>query len=186
MSSPDDFQRLWQSQETPKTEKNMQTLMNEATRFQSTVKRRNAAEYLAGAFVMMCFSVLALGDGHVVTRAGALLLAIGTGVMIANIRLRGRASDESPPIHVATSDLVAWHRRELRRQLVLLRNVPLWYVGPIVPGVLVFIVGGYLAHPERWPVHLLVLAVCGLTLAAIIMRNRRGAAKLEQQLRDLE
>ena len=186
MNPPDDLERLWQSQDVPKTEKNMQVLMTEATKFQSTIKQRNAAEYLAGVFVAGFFAVHALGDDPIIVRAGALLLVVGTGVVMANIRLRGHAANQAPPVSGPTGDLVDWHRRELQRQLVLLRNVPLWYLGPFVPGLVLFLVGGLVAKPEGWTVFLVVLAVMVATFGGIAWLNRRGAKKLESQIRDLD
>ena len=186
MNPPDDLERLWQSQDVPKTEKNMQLLMTEATKFQSTIKRRNAGEYLAGAFVAVFFGLIALGDDPILVRAGALLLVVGTGVVMANIRLRGHAADQAPPVSGPTAALVDWHRRELQRQLVLLRNVPLWYVGPFLPGVVLFLLGAIVANPEGWPMFLVALAVVVSITAGILWFNRRGAAKLEGQIRDLD
>ncbi len=186
MNPPDDLERLWQSQDVPKTEKNMHLLMTEATKFQSTIKRRNAGEYLAGAFVAVFFGIIALGDDPVLMRVGALLLVVGTAVVVANIRLRGHAAEQPPPVSGPTVDLVEWHRRELQRQLVLLRNVPVWYVGPFVPGVVLLLVGALIAKPEGWPVFLFVLAVSAATLGGIVWLNRRGAQKLEGQIRDLD
>ncbi len=186
MTPPDDLESLWQSQEVPKTEKNMQLLMTEATKFQTKIKRRNAGEYLAGAFVAVYFGFYALGDEPMLVRAGALLLVVGTAIAIANIRLRGRAADGAPPVNGPTTNLVAWHRRELERQRDLLRDVPLWYVGPFVPGTAVFLLGGYLAKPEAWPMFLFVVLTTSATLGGIVWFNRRGAKKLEAQIRDLD
>jgi hypothetical protein len=186
MTPPDDLERLWQSQDVPKTEKNMQVLMTEATKFQSTIKRRNASEYIAGLGAAAFLAVYALGDKPVLMRAGALLIVAGTGVVMANIRLRGRAAEVAPPVSGPTEVLVAWHRRELQRQLEFLRSVPLWYVGPIIPGFVVLLGGAFIAKPEGWPVFLVVLAITLATLGSIMWLNRRGARKLEGQIRDLD
>lgn len=183
---PDDLERLWKSQDVPKTEIDMQTLVLESNKFQSKIKRRNAGEYIAGLFVAVYFGSYALGNEPILVRVGALLIVVGTAVVVANIRLRGHAAKEQAPLDGPTTALVAWHRAELVRQRTLLRDVPRWYLAPFVPGVAVFVVGAFISRPSGWPVFLVVVAFSVATFLGLAWVNRRAARKLEEQIAKLD
>jgi hypothetical protein len=186
MSRDEDLKDLWQSQDVPKTEIDMQALSIKATDFQKTIKRRNLLEYVAALLVVPVFVYVALGSAHVLTRIGAILLIMGIGVMVTHIRLRGHASSEAPPVDGPTERLVAWHRAELERQRQLLLRVPVWYVGPLMPGFAFFFAGFMVKSPERWPTHLVVCAIVIATMSGILWANRAGARKLERQIAELD
>ena len=74
---------------------------------------------------------------------------------------------------------------ELARQRDALRSVWLWYLGPLLPGLVVFMwgrQGGSAHHPVELLVDGLMLAV----FVAIAWLNRRSAAKLQRQIDALQ
>lgn len=186
MSGEEDLKDLWQSQDVPKTEIDMQALSLKATEFQKTIRRRNLAEYVAGVLVTPVFVYVAVQPGPLLTRIGAVLMVTGLGVMLAHIRLQGHASSERPPVDGPTERLVAWHRSELERQRRLLLRVPVWYVGPIIPGVALFIGGFALEHPEAWPMSLFFLGFSSAIVFGILWANRVAARKLARQIAELD
>ncbi len=105
-----------------------------ATRFERTIRRRNAVEYLAGALVIALFGSGALGAAAagLWDFAGACaLVLIGTLFVLWTLHragsYRGRRPEQSCREHL---------RNQLLRQRDLLRRVPLWYLAPLLPGVL--------------------------------------------------
>jgi hypothetical protein len=186
MIGDEDLKDLWQSQDVPKTEIDMQALSLKATEFQKTIRRRNLAEYVAGILVTPMFVYVAVQPGPLLTRIGAVLVVAGLGVMLAHIHLRGHASTEQPPVDGPTERLVAWHRSELERQRRLLLSVPVWYVGPILPGVALFIGGFALEKPEAWPVTLFALCLSSAIVGGVLWANRAAARKLARQIAELD
>jgi hypothetical protein len=186
MSRDEDLKDLWQSQDVPKTEIDMQALSIKATDFQKTIKRRNLLEYAAALLVVPVFVHGALYAEPTLTRIGAILIVLGVGVVVTHIHLRGHASSEAPPVDGPTQRLVAWHRAELERQRQLLLRVPVWYVGPLIPGMVLHQGGYALERSEAWPSSLFAILLASGIVVAILWANRAGARKLERQIAELD
>jgi hypothetical protein len=187
MSGEEDLKQLWQSQDVPKTEIDMQALSLKATSFQETISHRNVREYVAALLGAPVFIWVAVASpAPLLTRVGSILIVAGSAVAVAHVRLRGHAALEAPPAHGPTEQLIAWHRAELERQRQVLLRVPRWYVGPIVPGLVLFFAGFAAARPERWLMHLGVCTVGVVVTGAILWANRVGARKLERQIAELD
>ena len=111
-------------------------LEKRASRFQRTVRIRNAVEYGAGVLVMLVFLWYAWQFPGVLMRTGSLLTAAGVGVVLW--QLHRRASARAMPAERAGLSCLDFHRAELERQRDALRSVWRWYIAPLVPGVVVF------------------------------------------------
>jgi hypothetical protein len=68
---------------------------------------------------------------------------------------------------------------------LLLRRVPLWYLGPLVPGMVVILVGAWLAVPDQRLRVALTAALITAVFAGVAALNLRGARKLDQQITEL-
>ena len=77
-----------------------------------------------------------------------------------------------------------FHRRELVRQRDLLRSVLWWYIGPFVPGLVVF---GSGVTPRRGAGSLLNAMPLSLHVRlGGLWLNRRAAARLDRQIAELD
>jgi hypothetical protein len=113
-----------------------------------------------------------------VTRLGAALVVAGT--LVVMWQLNRRASSRVVPADLGGACL-QFQRDELVRQRDALRSVWLWYLVPLLPGLVVFMWGmqrGSAHHPFEMLVDGFMLAVF-VTIAVI---NRRAAAKLQRQI----
>jgi hypothetical protein len=78
---------------------------------------------------------------------------------------------------------IAFHRGELVRQRDLLRSVVWWYIGPIIPGLVVFGVGIAPGHGTGSLLNALpFLCIFGL----IVWVNHRAAIRLDRQIAELD
>lgn len=161
-----------------------------ATRFERMIRRRNGIEYAAGALVIALFgagAIAAIAIGEWTLSLGPLLVIVGALVLMRNLHRRGSNLERYP------EDSCAAHlRRQLAHQSAALRSVPAWYIGPLVPGVLVFLgtVTFKVAQQVGWSVALSGIAgpasgVLGI-FAAVIALNLWAASRLDRQIAELD
>lgn len=119
-------------------------------------------------------------------RAGSLLSILGTLVVVW--QLRRRASSRPRPGVESALPSRDFHRAELIRQRDALRSVWLWYVAPLVPGMVVFRLGVN-ANPDPslpfargWAADGFIAGVVLL----VILINLYGAHKLQRQIDQLD
>lgn len=79
-------------------------------------------------------------------------------------------------IHPA-SDKIFW-REAFLAQSKLLKAVPLWYLAPILTGVIIFALP---TNGISYSEFLTMLATCGIISATTTWLNRKASAKLEEQ-----
>jgi len=177
----DDVKRRWQAQSFSLPQRSAGDLLAEATAFQRRIARRNLREYVAGAVVVPVFCFYIWLFPYWVTRLGSVLVVLGT--LVVMWQLHRRAASRVVPEDFGVSGL-QFQRTELARQRDALRAVWLWYLGPLVPGLAVFMWGmqGSSARPLELLVDLTMLTV----FAAIAWINRRLAAKLQRQIDALD
>ena len=116
-----------------------------------------------------------------------VLTLIGTAVVLWNLHARASAEKRHPE-EDCRSHLVA----QYRRQADALRKVPLWYIGPLLPGVLgVYGTVGFktLGKVDASEILIEVGRPLGITLvffAFVIWLNLRAARWLERKVEALE
>jgi hypothetical protein len=165
----------------------MEAVIKGASQFQRTIRRRNATEYLGCGVVAVWASVSAMNaDAPGLSRVGMALLVAGALVVAVVLRKRGHAANDQPPLASSTREVLGWHREQLVRQRDLLRDVPVWYIGPFVPGVVLHLVGVVLASPGQGVYVGLTAAVVVSVFVGVALLNLRGARKLDEQIDELD
>ncbi len=172
-----EIKKAWQSQPAALPQLAPADLRVEAAALQRKVARRNLGEYLGGAIVIPCFAFYLWYFPDWVIRLGAALVILGT--LFVMWQVHRRAGARVLPEDFG-ADGLRFQRRELSRQRDALRGVWFWYIGPLLPGLLVFMCGVQGGSPRRLAlfVDLMMLAVLGF----IAWINRRGAALLQRRI----
>jgi hypothetical protein len=177
----DDARSLWRGQDLPPLQPlPPQQLAAQAAKLQAAVSRRNRRELVAAALVALVFMFYAWFFPHWLTRLGALLCVAGAGVTAWQLRRRASARPLPPDL---AGSLLAFHRRELARQRVALQSVWRWHVGPLVPGLLLFLSGRQIEN-GRWQPG--VFVITAVVLAGVLWINRRAARALQRQIDALD
>ncbi|MGD9815291.1 MAG: hypothetical protein AB7Q23_08805 [Hyphomonadaceae bacterium] len=136
MSDHDPLQTLWKSQPEEPFTMSLAEVRTRAERFQSRVRRRNWIEYGASVFVVVAFGFMAAANPAPLVKLGALLIIAATLYVCWKLATMARAA--------AKDEAQSWadfHRAELIRQRDALRSVWRWYLGPFIPGMVVFVAG---------------------------------------------
>lgn len=141
---------------------------------------RAIQESVAAVIVMVAFTAfLRQSEPGSPRFYGCLLILIATG-FIVGVVCSFALSDRLLRSHPATeSDF--W-REAFHSQARLLRLVPLWYLAPLLPGMILFAAPSNRA--DLFP-FLIVAGIVGTVFAAIAWLNRRAAARIDEQAAQL-
>jgi hypothetical protein len=181
-----DMKDVWQSQAGEPIKMSSAELRQRSQKLNKKVVRRNIREYLAAAVVVVLF-------GYYFWRSPDLLLRLGSFLTIAGAlyygyQLHARGSARIMPPEMARETCLEFHRKELERQRDLVRTVWSWAILPIVPGVIIFMLGGALGGAI--PGHVgHTLAIFGIRLAIVFgvfftvwKLNQRAAKRLQVKI----
>ncbi len=161
-----------------------------AERFQTRIRWRNSIEYIAAAFVVAAFGWMAVAVPVPTVQAGAILIVAGALYVCWKLNALGRAATKAEQDQAAS--LTDFHRGELLRQREALTTVWRWYLGPFVPGLLVFLAGVAFA-PEldapfaaRFSIFATGLGFTGAVFAAVGWLNAIAVKRLDREIAALD
>ena len=185
-----DPRKLWTDREAGARFADPGDCATRATRFERTIRRRNAFEYAAGVVVVLGFGWAAveafrLGETLIGVALGSLALVVPAVLWV--LHRRGANLPRRPE-----SSCREHLRAQLVRQYRLLRSAPLWYVGPLVPGslLLYYAIGSRVAEKAGWSAALSGMAApAAVTFglyALIAAGNWFGAKGLKRQIDQLD
>lgn len=161
-----------------------------ASEFERRIARRNRIERIAGWIQLPVWGGLAafyLRVGEVPLALSTIMIGIGVLVVLRNLTRRADNLDRHPE-EPCRDHLV----RQYRRQYEALLSVPLWYIGPILPGLIAFLaaVTFGIAEVKGWDAALADLTRRGLFIGvlfcALVLLNWYGARRLKRDLERLE
>lgn len=159
-----------------------------AERFQRRIRWRNAIEHMAGVIVVFAFSAIALATPDWGIRAGVALIIAGVAYISWQLMKRGGAATKPDG-----QTWVAFHRAEMVRQHQALSSVWSWYLAPLLPGILVFIlatafsrVDNDLPLPARLAVLGMAIVWISIVFGGVGYINARAAKKLEAEIAALD
>ena len=178
---PDDIRNVWQNQPVENTPMPLEEIRRKARQFEKRISRRNLREYIAGGAGLVIFTVYLFIFRNPVVRTGsALVIAGGLCVLF---QIYKRATPGTLPADLALTASLQFPRRELVRQRDLLRSVWLWYIGPFVPGLIVFGMGVNPRHgAASWWNAVPFLCIFG----GVMWLNHRAASRLNQQIAEID
>ena len=159
----------------------LEEIRRKARQFEKRISRRNVREYVGAALAIAAFTFYIFRFPSPMIRAGSALIIAGMICIV--IQIYKRASPGTLPVDASLTASIAFHRGELVRQRDLLRSVVWWYIGPIIPGLVVFWAGIAPGHGARLLISTVpVLCIFGL----VIWANHRAAVRLEWQIAELD
>lgn len=188
--SPEEIARTaWQAQPAAAPLPPIETLRARSDQFRKTIARRNRWEYIAGAFVIAAFSITAIIVPLTGMRIGAALVV--AGAMYVMWQLHRKGSNLAEEELAGQVPILVHQRAALVRQRDAIRSVLSWYIGPFLPGIVLFFAAPILADPPAvgsaafYTVVRSGVIVIGI-LAAVFWLNRRGARALQEQIDEID
>jgi hypothetical protein len=190
MPELDPLQTLWTQQDETPFAMSLADIHTRAERFQSRIRVRNWIEYSAAAIVVCAFAWAGLAASHPVAQLGAWLVALGAIYVCWKLYALARAASRREMDQAAS--WADFHRGELVRQRNALQSVWRWYLGPLVPGLVLFWIGAGLASPADAPpfarivIPAIGIGVSGVAFFAIASLNAAAAKSLQAQIAALD
>ena len=183
----DDPIEVWQSQPVEPLIMSIEEIRKKAAAFQRRIQGRNLRETVASLVAIGIFALFFKWFPAPVQRIGSCLTI--AGYLYVLWRMNGSAAASRVPTNAAFEACLTFHRRELVRQRDLLRTVWRWYLGPLVPGLLVSVLGALATkarHPSDWWRAAPLLVVFAAVFWLVARLNRRAADCLQRQIDDLD
>ena len=180
----------WQAQAGDAAFSDPATCAVQATKFERQIRRRNWIEYAAGVLVTFLFggtAISAFAKGELLIGLSAAMIIAGTGLVLWSLHKRASNLDRRP------EDRCLDHlRRQYEHQYRALRDVPLWYIGPFIPGLVLFYVAivASTAEVTGWG-SALKAAVTPMSItfgivALVALANWLGARALKRKIEQLD
>lgn len=180
----EDLRDIWQNQETEVMKLSIAELRAKAMKFQKGIRLRNLREQVACIFVIISFAGAYRMIPLTIPRISFALIIAGTVYVAWYLQARGAAP--ALPAEMGRSNCIDFYRRELEKQRDLLRNVWKWYLGPLIPGMALFVSWSIvIARPERRWFPIAFAAFCAVVFWGIGWLNDRGARHIDRQIREL-
>lgn len=153
-----------------------------ASTLQSTVKWRNFREYAVGALLIVVFSAAAYFAQTPLSGFACALTAAGVAFVMWRMHVLGRAASDSE-LAAAGHNWAAFYRQQLVRQRDALHGIWSWYLGPLVPGMVVYWISiGVKGGMWSWLIAAGGLALTSAVFAWVAEANKRAAAALQAQI----
>lgn len=182
--TPDIFQRAWQDQPVDPPP-SLAEIRRRAAHSTRRFIWRNTREQVAGVLLLLVISTNIVRGGFDGARdLGNLLALLGVAYVMYQIHTRGAV--RPLPSALGMTAAAAFYRRELAHQRDLLRSVWRWYLLPLLPGLLVFVVASGLDQPAYWSRAIWNVAGAAVVLRLIVWMNMRAAARLQRAITDLD
>jgi hypothetical protein len=190
MFDRDSIQTLWVNQPSESFAMSIDEIRVRASKFQSIVERRNLIECAVGALLIAVFGAAAILAATLLAKLGCALIAIGVAVVLWRLHVLARAATRDE-MAVANS-WASFYRQELVRQRDALREIWRWYLGPLIPGMIVFWLSigvnsiGSDALLWGWAKTVLGLAATAFVFAAVASANKSAVKTLQAEIESLD
>lgn len=177
------IKELWQCQPVEGVKMSSEEIRRRAAKFERRMMWRNLREYLGGAVAAGLLAWF-LATSHDVWFQVAYAMIIA-GLAYMAYQLHRRASPRSMPAGLGAVSSLEFHRRELERQLDFVKHIWRWYLGPLVPGLLVYSLALLWAEPHKLVRLALVNLFFAFSLILAWRLNVYAARCLERRVDEL-
>lgn len=189
---PNTLQSLWQSMPAPQVSISADEMRARALAFERKVRRRNRIEYIAAAVVVAAFGWYATWPEPATPLWPIANLMIVAGTLLVAWNLHRIARAAATPAEASAGSLIDFQRAQYVRQRDALKSVWLWYLGPFVPGMVLWFTALWIGPPQAqqtatWGMGLIAAAGASIAVSAgIVVLNLIGAGRLQRLIDELD
>jgi hypothetical protein len=182
---PDDhLKALWQGQDTETKPMTVAAIRARAAHFTNLRRGVFVFGLVLALLEIVIFGrfALTLPLPGVAPRAGLLIVLVGLGWMIARLSLL--APGKFPGAEASGESILEYHRSELQRRETFGAQVVM--AGPVMLGLVIFVVGVMIAWPHLAPQVSPFLVLIGLWFVGLWWMVRRGERARLRKLAEIE
>jgi hypothetical protein len=190
MTDRDPAQTLWVNQQSESSAMSTEEIRARAGSMQSIVSRRNFREYLVGGVLIVFFGAMTFVVPYPLSRLGCALMAIGVAFVMWRLHVVARGATVSEA--AAAGDWAQFYRSELVRQRDALQGIWRWYLGPLIPGMIVYWLAigirsiGTSSAVWEWAIAVGGLALTAFVFVRVAAANKKAAAALQAEIETLD
>ena len=175
-----ELKELWRGSAAENQAMSIEQLRNRAAKFQRSVRLRDMVEYVACVLVVIAFGAYIWIFPNYLSKIGSAVMVAAT-VFVA-FQLRKHAVGRNLPPKNSTVSLAEFHKMELMRRRDLLKKSWKLLVGPLMPGMLLFLAGIANEHPEAELPALMFSGFVVVMGLAISLGNMWYARRLQRDI----
>lgn len=179
------MKELWQHQPVEGIPMSLEKIHQRAAKFEKRIWWRNVREYVGGAIAAALLGYDFVVSHNVLFRLAFASLIAGLAYMA--YQLHRRASARTLPADLGMVNSLQFHRSELERQRDFVSHIWRWYLGPLVPGLVILTVASAVANSSASGLVRLTLAdiVFATSLMLVWSFNARAARCLQTRINEL-
>jgi len=179
------LKELWQHQPVEGIPMSLEKIRKRAAKFEKKIMWRNVGEYVGGAIAAVLFASFFVQSHDVLFRVAFAMMIAGLGYMA--YQLHRRASARSMPTDLGTVNSLQFHRSELERQRDFISHIWRWYLGPLIPGMVVLTLASARADSSAHGLVRMAIADAIMAFSVILVwrLNVRAARCLQRSIDEL-
>jgi hypothetical protein len=184
----DSITTLWAQRYNDAVPLDAEALARADRHFRRRIRRRDTIEYVAGALASGVFVNTAIRTPDWGVRIACAAIILGTLIVLYNLWRRRPAAQGA----ALGAPSLAFHRATLAAQRDALATVWRWYLAPVVPGMMLFLLAVLRASAQHMPFWAALLAITGVALPVVGIfwgihcLNRVGARRLKAMIDALD
>lgn len=177
----DNVKSTWQQTDFsgPRFDELATGVRQQATKFESQVFRRDMIEYAAALLVIVGVTPSVFTAPNLTMRLGFLIVVLGVVAIVLFLETT-RRRDRRPVADLSLRDYCQLELRRIDRQIWLLENILWWYIGPILIGAFVVVIGKPSSLYAKCVIGSFFLSVC----VFVFWLNKRSARRHLRPLRE--
>jgi positive regulator of sigma E activity len=174
--------KTWQNQPMEKSPMSVEQVQAKISAFQRKTRSGYFLELVATIVVFLGFGMVVWAFPNLWVKVGSALIILGGAFVFFQVhrRLKARVSSED-----VGAQILVFYKQELTRRRDMLRSSWVWYISPLVPGMLVYWIGMAQANPQN-PFNMIGVVTCFGTFFGVGLFNEWRARRVQREIDALE
>jgi positive regulator of sigma E activity len=176
-----DLLRTWQQQPMVISPISIEQVQVKVLAFQRRTRIGYVLELIAAILVLLGYGAVVWSFPNLWVKVGSALIILAGFFIFYQFHKRWNA--RVPPENLGTQ-ILQFHKQELIRRRDMLRSSWVWYISPLVPGMLIYWLGMLQANPQN-PFNIIGIVICFATFFGVGLFNEWRARRVQRQIDSL-